>query len=286
VLENEVSQEGNTYLIDAENAAEMARLVTLARQMTEDMDMLFPAHLDLSTVQDVLDIACGPGQWVTDVATSNPSMHVTGVDISSLMIAYAKSQVQELPNAHFQVMDARQALDLPDQHFDYIQARHIVGFMRTTAWPGLLQECWRILRPGGTLRLIESENGGISNSASLESYSALTAEAMRRAGHCFAPAGNMFGITPMLPRLLREQGFQNIRQQPYALNFSAGAEANKGWYANYRTGMKLVQPFLVQLDVATQSEVDPLYERAMEDMQADDFCALFFYYAVSGEKRL
>jgi len=284
MLENEVSQEENTYIIDAENAAEMARLITLARQMTEDMGTLFPAHLDPSTVRDALDIACGPGQWAIDVATSYPDMQVTGVDISNLMIAYAKTQIQELPNAHFQVMDARQALDFPDQHFDYIQARHISAFMLATAWPALLQDCQRIVRPGGTLRLIEGENCGISNSASLEHYNALLAEAMRRAGHCFAPAGNMHGLTPMLPRMLKEQGFQNIHQQAYALNFSAGEKAHQGWYANYRTGLKLLQPFLVQLDVTTQPEIDVLYERTMEDMQANDFCALFFYYAVSGEK--
>jgi ubiquinone/menaquinone biosynthesis C-methylase UbiE len=284
VSENEVTQGESTYVIDAENAAEMARLVTLARLMTEDMGELFPSHLDLSTVNDVLDIACGPGQWATDVARRYPGMQVMGIDLSRLMIAYAQTLIQELPNAHFHMMNARQALDLPAQHFDYIQARHIVGFMLTSAWPSLLQECWRILRPGGTLRLIESENCGISNSASLERYNVLLAEAMRRAGHCFAPVGNMFGITPMLPRLLREQGFQNIHQQAYALNFSAGERAHKEWFANCRTGMKLIQPFLIHLGVTTQPEIDVLYERAMEEMQASDFCALWFYYAVSGEK--
>src|SRR6266700_4058297 len=88
---SESSQEGSTYFIDAENAAEMARLVTLARLMTEDMGGIFPPDLDLSTVHQVLDIACGPGQWVLDVAASAPHIHVTGIDISQLMISYACS---------------------------------------------------------------------------------------------------------------------------------------------------------------------------------------------------
>jgi ubiquinone/menaquinone biosynthesis C-methylase UbiE len=284
VLENEISQEESTYCVDAENAAEMARLVTLARQMTENLGTLFPSQLDLATVRDVLDIACGPGQWATDVAKSYPAMQVTGIDLSNLMISYAKTLIQELPNAHFHVMDARQALDFPDQSFDYIQARFISAFMLTTTWPRLLQECQRILRPGGTLRLIEGESLGISNSASMEYYGVLLSEAMRRAGHSFAPAGNMLGITPMLPRLLQEQGFQNIYQQAHAINFSAGTTGHQGWYANYRTGIKLVQPFLIQLGVTTQPEIDVLYERTMEEMQSSDFCALCFYYAVSGEK--
>ncbi len=283
--ENRTMQDASTYFIDAENAAEMARLVTMARQVTEDMGDSFPSQLNLTTVREALDIACGPGQWVMDVARRYPMIQATGVDISNLMIAYAKTQVHDISNAHFRVMDARQGLDFSEQRFDYVQARFITSFMLTTAWPRLVQDCQRILRPGGMLRLIEGESFGISNSASMEQYNALLAEAMRRAGHCFAPAGNMFGIAPMLPRLLQEQGFQNVRQQAYALNFSAGTEANKTWYANYKTAMKLLQPFLIRWEVTTQPEVDVLYEYAMEEMQASDFCALWFYYAASGEKR-
>jgi ubiquinone/menaquinone biosynthesis C-methylase UbiE len=216
----EFSPEGSTYFIDAENAAEMARLMTMAQQVTEDMGGIFPPDLDLTTVHQALDIACGPGQWVLDVARTAPNIQVTGGDISHLMISYARTLAKDLPNAHFQVMDARQPLAFPDSFFNFVQARFITAFMLAPAWPRLLAECHRILQTGGILRLVEGESFGISNSASMEQYNALLAQAMRRAGHCFAPDGNMFGITPMLPRLLREQGFQQIQQRAYALDFS------------------------------------------------------------------
>ncbi len=34
----------------------------------------------------------------------------------------------------------------------------------------------------------------------------------------------------------------------------------------------------------TQHEIDVLYERAMEEIQASNFCALGSYYVVMGEK--
>jgi len=262
----------------------MARLITMARQVTEDMNGLFPPQVNHTTAHHVLDVACGPGQWVIDVAQNNPHIQATGVDISNVMIAYASATTKEIPNAHFRVMDARQPLDFPDHSFDLVQARFITAFMLTTNWPKLIQECWRILKPGGTLCLVEGENFGISNSASMEEYNALLALAMRRAGHCFAPAGNMFGIAPMLPRLLQKQGFQHIVQRNFALNFSAGTRANSAWFANYKTAMKLLQPFLIQWQTTTQVEIDTIYTNALQDIQSPDFCALWFYIAASGEK--
>ena len=67
----------NTYFIDAEDAAEMARLTHQDRLLTKGMGGLFPDSFDLSEVHDILDIACGPGGWVLDVAfemiAPNPS---------------------------------------------------------------------------------------------------------------------------------------------------------------------------------------------------------------------
>jgi ubiquinone/menaquinone biosynthesis C-methylase UbiE len=181
-------------------------------------------------------------------------------------------------------MNAQHALDFSDSLFDVVQARLITSFMLAEAWPNLIRECQRIIKPGGTLCLIEGESFGISNSASLEQYNALLAQAMRRANHCFAPEGNMFGITALLPRLLEDQGFQRITQQAYSLNFSAGRKANATWYTNYKTAMKLVQPFLIKWEVTTQKDVDILYERALQDILTPTFCGQWFYLSASGTK--
>ncbi len=58
----------NTYVIDAESGAEMARLIDQDRIATRAMGGLFSERDDLSTIFDVLDIGCGPGGWVLDVA--------------------------------------------------------------------------------------------------------------------------------------------------------------------------------------------------------------------------
>ena len=51
------SQSENTYFIDAENAAEMARLMIQDHLLTQAMGGLVPEQSDLSQVYHVLDIA-------------------------------------------------------------------------------------------------------------------------------------------------------------------------------------------------------------------------------------
>lgn len=88
------SQDENTYIMDAENAAEMARLTKQDRLMTKVMGGLLPDQIQFSAIYDVLDIACGPGGWVFDVARTYQQMQVVGVDISRLMIRYASAQAR------------------------------------------------------------------------------------------------------------------------------------------------------------------------------------------------
>lgn len=61
--EQSPNQPENTYVIDAESAAEMARLMRQDQLMTAGMGGIFPEQIDLSGVQRVLDLACGPGGW-------------------------------------------------------------------------------------------------------------------------------------------------------------------------------------------------------------------------------
>src|SRR5205807_5280187 len=159
-------QDENTYFIDAESGAETARLLNQDRLITSHMGGIFPARFDLSNVKDVLDIGCGPGGWVLDVAFAYPEMNVVGIDISQTTIEYARAQakVQLLDNVSFKVMDATRPLAFPDNSFDFINARFIFAFMPTSAWPKLLQECIRLTRPGGTIRLTEFDVYGVTNS--------------------------------------------------------------------------------------------------------------------------
>ncbi len=284
-MSNDDKQNNTSYVIDAENVAEMARLVRQGRTITQNTGSLFPGQIDSSGIHRVLDIACGPGEWAFSVASAHPEIQVTGVDISQIMIEYANAQAKEqrVDNSTFRVMSAKEPLDFPDAAFDLINARFLVGFMDPVTWPKFVQECVRITRSGGVLVLTETEET-LTNSLATERLHAMIAEAMKRAGQSFSVDGRHYGITPMVGKLFRNAGYINIHYNSYAIDCSFGMEAHQDIYHDLLTAYKLVQPYLIKTGVTTQEEVEGLYQRMLEEWQLPDFCALWTYLTVSGER--
>lgn len=279
------SKTQSSYFIDAENAAEMARLSRQAKLQSERLG-LFPEELDLERKSAILDIACGSGEWALEVAQKFPDKQITGVDISELMTSYARymAESRSLANVHFQVMDVRQPLIFDDASFDIVNARLITGFLTTTMWPVLLKECFRLLRPGGIMCSTEIDNLGVTTSPALARYNHLFLQTMRKAGQCFTSEGDQIGITAVQAKLLADADFQHIQHQAFSINFSAGVPGHEAVYDNLKTFMKLLQPFIVRYGLATQQEIEGLYERALYEMEAEDFCSVAFFQRVWGEK--
>src|SRR5947209_3173601 len=274
----------NEYFIDAENAAEMARLMHQDRLTTQGMGGVFPERSDFSAIHDILDIACGPGGWVLDVAFEHPTSNVMGIDISRIMVAYAQTQAQaqQLSNASFRVMDALKPLDFSAGAFDLVNARFIFAFMPPAGWPTLMDECVRVTRPGGIIRLTESE-WNLTNSLAYETLHAMTARAMKKAGKSFSPDGRNVGITPMLGQFLQQAGCKHIQHAAYALDLSAGTEAHGSMYQNSMAFFRLIEPFLLSMQETTQEEFEALYNRMLAEVLSDSFRAVSFILTVWGE---
>src|SRR5579859_3425866 len=117
--------DANTYIIDNESTAEMARLIHQDRLTTKSMGGFLSEQSDLSNIHDILDIACGPGGWVLGVADTYRYIHVVGMDSSPKMIEYARAlaKAQKLENVEFQVMNALKPLNFPNDSFDIVNAR-------------------------------------------------------------------------------------------------------------------------------------------------------------------
>ena len=279
------SQKESTYVIDAESGTEMARLINQERLLTRVMGGVFPEHFDLSHVSHILDIGCGPGGWVLDVAFENAKINVVGIDISEQMVEYARAhaEAQGMNNASFQVMNALESLAFDDNSFDVVNARYIQAFMMKTSWAPLTKEIMRILRPGGRVLLTDGE-WSISNSPAFEKMGAMLTHVGTLTGRSFSPDGRHIGITPMLGRFLRDAGFVDIQRKAHVLDFSAGAEDYGNTYQDLMAGLKLLEPFLVLAKVTTEEEFEELYQQALAELMLDSFCAVGYLLTVWGKK--
>ncbi len=144
----------NSYVFDPESPTEMARLINQSRMTTQAMGGPLSGITDPSLLHNILDLGSGPGGWSLDVAFALPDSEVEGVDISRTMVDYARARArtQQLSNASFNIMDITQPLQFPDASFDLVNTRFLFSVLKRDAWSPFLNECTRVLRPGGILR--------------------------------------------------------------------------------------------------------------------------------------
>lgn len=102
----------------------------------------------------VLDVGCGPGRSLAELAARAPDGHVDAVDPSRLMVDVACRRNLRLVKAgHVAVAAAGvDHLPFPDASFDRILCVHVVYF-----WESLdiaFREIARVAKPGGRLALV------------------------------------------------------------------------------------------------------------------------------------
>lgn len=270
---------------DFNQPSEMARLINQDRLTTRAMGGPLPEQADRSQLQQVLDLGCGPGGWVLDLAYELPKVEIAGIDSSPIMIEYANARArsQGLNNASFQVMDIRKPLDFADQSFDLVNARFLVAAIPRREWPAFLLECRRVLRPGGIIRLTEPDTpGGLTNSLAFEQLSYFCTRILQLAGYGFSPDGRTLGMSVVLERLLQDAGFEQTQSRAHAINFSAGMPAHMDLYHNSELIFQGRDARMMQLGGTTPEELDSWYTQMQLDLHADTFCGIWSFLTAWG----
>jgi len=118
---------------------------------------LLISHLNnLPSDSQVLEMGCGEGSIITWLAKRYPYLQFLGTDISPVAIELAKSKSQGISNVIFLVDDIENS-NLKDASISFIISQsvleHLINYKKA------LEECYRILSPGGRI-LIRVSNGG------------------------------------------------------------------------------------------------------------------------------
>jgi SAM-dependent methyltransferase len=280
----------NAYMFDPESPAELSRLLNQDQLQTQAMGGPFAglSETEIDNLNNVLDLGCGPGGWVLDAAFQHSEAEVAGIDISRPMIDYAnaRAQSQGRINASFGVMDITQPLDFADGAFDLVNARYLVGVLSRERWAPLLAESWRLLRPGGILRLTEPIVYPMTTSPAAEAINRLLHQALWKRGYGFSPDGKTSGdgVSFYLPRLLRQGGYQSVKTMPHTLDISDDTPVWTAFYRNMEVGCLMAKPLLVKMGVTTEEAFDQLYQQMLIDWNTPGFTGLWHFLTVWGYK--
>jgi ubiquinone/menaquinone biosynthesis C-methylase UbiE len=106
----------------------------------------------ITSTDEVLDVACGPGLVACEVA--KVARHVTGIDLTPAMITQARTRQQSLglTNLSWTVGDA-QPLPFPNGAFSRVITRY--SFHHFTDPAGVFAEMLRVCRPGGRVTVAD-----------------------------------------------------------------------------------------------------------------------------------
>ncbi|KAG1114469.1 hypothetical protein G6F42_014176 [Rhizopus arrhizus] len=102
----------------------------------------------------ILDVGCGPGSWCIDLSTKYPRIQVIGVDSDDMF-----PSKRNLPsNCQLLVCNVLDGLkEFPEASFDVIHIRFMVLSFTTTQYPQVVKDCWRLLKPGGYIEILETD---------------------------------------------------------------------------------------------------------------------------------
>lgn len=275
---------GTYFIEDQYTVEELSRISDQDQLVTASMGGVLAEQVNPGLFHSVLDVACGVGNWIIDMAQAYPDMLLTGIDINPRMISAAREQAEAL-NVHkrveFYVMDALRVFDFTDFSFDLVNLRFALGFVRTWEWPLLLGEMLRVLRPGGVVRLTDEEVIHESSSPAAMQFCGMLLCALFRSGHLFAEESA--GLTNHLASLLVHQGVQQVQTQAHVLQYRAGTPEGQVYAQDGVRLLHLMRPFLQRWG-CLQGDYDALQQQVSVEVAQPDFAAIWRLLTVWGTK--
>jgi ubiquinone/menaquinone biosynthesis C-methylase UbiE len=277
----------STYIMaPRDDDREQVRLHIQDKLVTASLGGALPEQPDTDSITSVLDVACGTGYWLLETAQTYPHMtRLVGIDIDARTIEYARKQVPaELANrVEFDVMDAHK-LKFDNDSFDLVNARFVGSFLFNPDWISFVDELLRVTRPGGLIRITDTELIPESDSSAVTQLFEMLMLAMYKAEKISML--DSAAITNSLAGFLSQggQGAQQIQTRAQTLHYAAGTPEGEAFYQDVSHIFQTARPFIEQMGCASE-DYDELYQQALADMRQPTFLASLNMLTAWGRKR-
>jgi len=115
----------------------------------------------------ILDVACGTGSALNQLALSHPAERYWGLDLSPYYLQHARRRLSHVQNLSL-VSDNAESMPLADASFDVVTSVFLFHELPARARQNVLAEMRRVLKPGGLLVIEDAAQ--LSEAADLSAF--------------------------------------------------------------------------------------------------------------------
>ncbi len=256
----------NRSYVHGYDTVESGRLDDQARTL-EDLlhhDTRYPAG------SRVLEAGCGTGAQTAILARRSPGARITAVDIAADSLAAARERLAAMGgrDVHFQQADCVR-LPFADHHFDHV---FICFVLEHLAHPeNVLRELKRVLKPGGSLTVIEGDHGSF--------YCYPQTQAARRVVRCLIDLQDACGGDALIGRrlypLLLRVCFDSVRVTPRVVYVDPSRPA---WEEGFSRNTFIAMVTGVEKAAIDAGLIDPdAWRQGIDDLKATIGQGTFHY---------
>jgi ubiquinone/menaquinone biosynthesis C-methylase UbiE len=104
----------------------------------------------------LLDVACGTGRTLYQLRTAFPNIHLYGLDLSPAYLNKAEESLAPTGKLPTLQQGNAELLPYPEAHFEAVTSVFLFHELPAPVRQKVLQECYRVLKPGGVLVICDS----------------------------------------------------------------------------------------------------------------------------------
>lgn len=225
---------------------------------------LLPPSLALDTIHTVLNVGCGLGEWLLDMAFTYPALCFDGLDHSAERLNYAcaYARVQSLENVRLRQGDMLQ-MPFAQNSYDLVYGRFLLLSVMKQHRQTLLHELVRVCAPAGCVLLLESLYP-ITNSAAYR----LGCDLFHRA---LAQAAIDPDVTADTVHQLSLAGCTSVERVNTTISLSYGSPAHRLLSARAAELLHFLLPFFLHSGVIDRYQFERLTYQLQIDLAQENF---------------
>ncbi|RHZ78345.1 hypothetical protein Glove_166g23 [Diversispora epigaea] len=213
----------------------------------------------------VLDVGCGPGTWVIDMASTFSSAIFIGLDISPMF----PSDQKKPHNASFLQSNLLDGLPFPDNIFDFTHQSLIATALEESQWKDeAILELIRVTKPGGWIEFMEIESCKSDEIQSPNYY-----KIMNSFINFFVEQNINLKICPVIESVLKNnKQIKNVKHEMCAIPLGQwGGRLGEMAAGNFMSIYLTFKPSLSQFMGITHEEFDKMLRLSRLEMDSNKY---------------